>query len=150
MFKLFNKPDKNEANTPSEELNRKDNADPKDSTLEDEPVTPNKEQTKLPDYIMEQIGGPTSRASNNKDKQGKQGKQIDPATEQSLQELVDKNRDKLINGELSHNEMVDMYLKLAAPHMNEKQKLKLKVKLIKASKPVLRTMLLKALKISGV
>lgn len=147
MFKLFNKPDKNEANTPSEELNRKDNADTKDSTLEDEPATPNKEQTKLPDYIMEQIGGPTSRASNNK---GKQGKQIDPATEQSLQELVDKNRDKLINGELSHNEMVDMYLRLAAPHMNEKQKLKLKVKLIKASKPVLRTMLLKALKISGV
>lgn len=147
MFKLFNKPDKNEANTPSEELNRKDNADPKDGTLEDEPDTPNKEQTKLPDYIMEQIGGPTSRASNNK---GKQGKQIDPATEQSLQELVDKNRDKLINGELSHNEMVDMYLRLAAPHMNEKQKLKLKVKLIKASKPVLRTMLLKALKISGV
>lgn len=146
MFKLFNKPDKNGANTPSEELNRKDNADPKDSTLEDEPTTPNKEQTKLPDYIMEQIGGPTSRASNK----DKKGKQIDPATEQSLQELVDKNRDKLINGELSHNEMVDMYLKLAAPHMNEKQKLKLKVKLIKASKPVLRTMLLKALKISGV
>lgn len=144
MFKLFNKPDKNEANSLSEELNRKDNADTKDSTLEDEPATPNKEQTKLPDYIMEQIGGPTSRASNNK------GKQIDPATEQSLQELVDKNRDKLINGELSHNEMVDMYLRLAAPHMNEKQKLKLKVKLIKASKPVLRTMLLKALKISGV
>ena len=147
MFKLFNKPDKNEANTPSEELNRKDSADTKDSTLEDEPATPNKEQTKLPDYIMEQIGGPTSRASNNKDKQGKQ---IDPAIEQSLQELVDKNRDKLINGELSHNEMVDIYLRLAAPHMNEKQKLKLKVKLIKASKPVLRTMLLKALKISGV
>lgn len=146
MFKLFNKPDKNEANSLSEELNRKDNADTKDSTLEDEPVTPNKEQTKLPDYIMEQIGGPTSRASNK----DKKGKQIDPATEQSLQELVDKNRDKLINGELSHNEMVDMYLRLAAPHMNEKQKLKLKVKLIKASKPVLRTMLLKALKISGV
>lgn len=147
MFKLFNKPDKNEANSLSEELNKKDNADTKDSTLEDEPATPNKEQTKLPDYIMEQIGGPTSRASNNKDKQGKQ---IDPAIEQSLQELVDKNRDKLINGELSHNEMVDIYLRLAAPHMNEKQKLKLKVKLIKASKPVLRTMLLKALKISGV
>lgn len=147
MFKLFNKPDKNEANSLSEELNRKDNDDTEDSTLEDEQVTPNKEQAKLPDYIMEQIGGPTSRASSNKDKKGKQ---IDPATEQSLQELVDKNRDKLINGELSHNEMVDMYLRLAAPHMNEKQKLKLKVKLIKASKPVLRTMLLKALKITGV
>ena len=55
MFKLFNKTDKNEANSLPEELNSKDNVDTKDSTLEDEPATSNKEQTKLPDYIMEQI-----------------------------------------------------------------------------------------------
>lgn len=75
---------------------------------------------------------------------------ISDDVEQSLKEMVDANRERLMNGELSHGEMVDMYMKLAGPHMSDKQKLKMKVKLIKLKKPVLEVMLKKAIEIAKV
>ena len=72
------------------------------------------------------------------------GKVISDSTEKSLTEFALELKDKIDSGEankMSQNELVDAYVKLAAPTINSKKEKALKVKLVKTPKRLLITML---------
>lgn len=91
--------------------------------------------------------------NNNKDsniinnalsKYGKTNK-IDTATELELQEVLRNIRVKLNNGTATQMELVDAYMKLTSPHMSDKQKIKMRVRLLKVKKETLEYLLRKGI-----
>ena len=84
--------------------------------------------------------------SERVDSYAKSEHQLSAETESELNSLLENVIAGMDAGTITHSEMVDAYMKIASPHMKDKQKMKLKVRLLKTNKPTLEFMLRKAIK----
>ena len=74
---------------------------------------------------------------------------ISEEKQEDLKNTFAEIKEKLEDGTVTHLELVNAYMELTSPHLNDKQRSKLRIKLLKTPKPMLKTMFKQAIKLSN-